>query len=259
MYSQSSLTLELPGPIMTSGWPGDMASSMCPSGADSRRDRCAAAATPPASLSTARALPECDSDPCCDCRDYSLPVGVLRTSEHLSDDNLFSPPTSPPTDMISEGPGGMGGMMSVDSCLDLPGPAVLDSAQLALIEPVEPPSLESKAQKPAPAPVQPAAEKQMAPPPAQPITTSVSSVAKPREGKSNIGVQRDSSLWTALEDDELRAGIAAAKKLGMRASLSPMFDPVSDLPCSIRREGGQSLVIGGSSLVILEGKACNPL
>ena len=34
---------------------------------------------------------------------------------------------------------------------------------------------------------------------------------------------------------------------------------VSDLPCNIRREGGKSLVIGGSSLVILEGKACNPL
>ena len=34
---------------------------------------------------------------------------------------------------------------------------------------------------------------------------------------------------------------------------------VSDLPCNIRREGGQSLVIGGPSLVILEGKACNPL
>ena len=34
---------------------------------------------------------------------------------------------------------------------------------------------------------------------------------------------------------------------------------VSDLPCNVRREGGQSLVIGGSSLVILEGKACNPL
>ena len=35
--------------------------------------------------------------------------------------------------------------------------------------------------------------------------------------------------------------------------------PVSDLPCNIRREGGKSLVIGGSSLVILEGKTCNPL
>ena len=32
-----------------------------------------------------------------------------------------------------------------------------------------------------------------------------------------------------------------------------------DLPCDVRREGGQSLVIGGSSLVTLEGKACNPL
>ena len=30
---------------------------------------------------------------------------------------------------------------------------------------------------------------------------------------------------------------------------------VSDLPCNIRREGGQSLVIGGPSLVILEGKS----
>ena len=37
------------------------------------------------------------------------------------------------------------------------------------------------------------------------------------------------------------------------------FALVSDLPCNIRREGGQSLVIGGSSLVILEGTACNPL
>ena len=29
--------------------------------------------------------------------------------------------------------------------------------------------------------------------------------------------------------------------------------PVSDLSCNVRREGGQSLVIGGSSLVMLEG------
>ena len=29
---------------------------------------------------------------------------------------------------------------------------------------------------------------------------------------------------------------------------------VSDLPCNIRREGGQSLVIGGTSFVILDGK-----
>ena len=34
---------------------------------------------------------------------------------------------------------------------------------------------------------------------------------------------------------------------------------VSDLPCNVRREGGQSLVIGGPFLVILEGNACNPL
>ena len=34
---------------------------------------------------------------------------------------------------------------------------------------------------------------------------------------------------------------------------------VSDLPCNIRREGGQSLVIGGSSLVILEGKGVQSL
>ena len=34
---------------------------------------------------------------------------------------------------------------------------------------------------------------------------------------------------------------------------------MSDLPCNVRRQGGLSLVIGGSSLVILEGKACNPL
>ena len=36
---------------------------------------------------------------------------------------------------------------------------------------------------------------------------------------------------------------------------------VSDLPCNVRREGGQSLVIGGSSLVILEERRvipCNP-
>ena len=34
---------------------------------------------------------------------------------------------------------------------------------------------------------------------------------------------------------------------------------VSDLPCDVRREGGQSLVIGGSSLVMLEGREGNPL
>ena len=34
---------------------------------------------------------------------------------------------------------------------------------------------------------------------------------------------------------------------------------VSGLPCNFRREGGPSLVIGGSSLVVLEGKARSPL
>ena len=34
---------------------------------------------------------------------------------------------------------------------------------------------------------------------------------------------------------------------------------VSDLPCDIRREEGKSLVIGGPSLAMLEGKTCNPL
>ena len=38
-----------------------------------------------------------------------------------------------------------------------------------------------------------------------------------------------------------------------------MADKVSDRPCNVRREGGSSLVIGGPSRVILEGKACNPL
>ena len=32
-----------------------------------------------------------------------------------------------------------------------------------------------------------------------------------------------------------------------------------NLPCNIRREVGSSLVIGGSSLVILEGREGNPL
>ena len=44
--------------------------------------------------------------------------------------------------------------------------------------------------------------------------------------------------------------VEAKKQLGNTAR---------DLPCNVRREGGKSLVIGGSSLVIFEGKACNPL
>lgn len=52
-------------------------------------------------------------------------------------------------------------------------------------------------------------------------------------------------------DDELRAGIAAAQALGMRASLSPMFDPdYSELPWWNTSSGGrsesQSLAGGGA-------------
>ena len=47
------------------------------------------------------------------------------------------------------------------------------------------------------------------------------------------------------------------KQHGMECIVQPFV--VSDLPCNVRRERGQSLVIGGSSLVILEGKECNPL
>jgi hypothetical protein len=90
------------------------------------------------------------------------------------------------------------------SCLDLPGSAMMDANQLALVEPApvdeQPEGHEDT--EPAEAVSPPEQQK-----PAAPITTSVSSVAKPREGKSNIGVQRDSSLWTAQEDEELRAGV----------------------------------------------------
>ena len=34
---------------------------------------------------------------------------------------------------------------------------------------------------------------------------------------------------------------------------------VSGLPCDLSREGGQSLVLGGPSLVMLEGREGNPL
>ena len=38
----SSLTLEMPSNLLNYTWPADMASQMCPSGADGRRDRCVA-------------------------------------------------------------------------------------------------------------------------------------------------------------------------------------------------------------------------
>ena len=216
----SSLTLELSAPILNSTWPADMAASMCPSGADGRRDRCVwlqESYSLLLLLAAARCCllllllvvvvvvvvpPRAFANSACTC---SLPVGVLRTSDQLNDESLFSPPTSPPTDS----------MMSVSSCLDLPGPAMMDADQLALVEP-------APVIKETPAEVHEAADKLggeetslledeealfLDQTRAAPITTSVSSVAKPREGKSNIGVQRDSSLWTAQEDEELRAGV----------------------------------------------------
>ena len=48
-------------------------------------------------------------------------------------------------------------------------------------------------------------------------------------------------------------------KLPVTMYHSSYINQVSDLPCNIRREGGKSLVMRGPSLVILEGKACNPL
>ena len=44
-----------------------------------------------------------------------------------------------------------------------------------------------------------------------------------------------------------------------RADILRQWMRVSDLPCDVRREGGESLVIAGASLVMLEGKACHPL
>ena len=37
------------------------------------------------------------------------------------------------------------------------------------------------------------------------------------------------------------------------------FLNVRAIPCNVRREGGSSLVIGGPSLVMLEGREGNPL
>ena len=78
----------------------------------------------------------------------------------------------------------------------------------------------------------------------------------------NLGAHRARVNKQAGEDDGkvvekfIRSGHPGRKK---RALSGAELEQVSDLPCDVRREGGQSLVIGGSSLVILEGKACNPL
>ena len=74
---------------------------------------------------------------------------------------------------------------------------------------------------------------------------------------------------------ELSTLLAAATAAGLVGALSgkgplTVFAPtnaafkelgaaVSDRPCNVRREGGKSLVTKGRSLVILEGKACDPL
>ena len=53
--------------------------------------------------------------------------------------------------------------------------------------------------------------------------------------------------------------IVRAQVSGLLMRIAQVHPQVSDPPCNVRREGGQSLVVGGSSLVSLEGKACNPL
>ena len=50
-----------------------------------------------------------------------------------------------------------------------------------------------------------------------------------------------------------------AQQIQYMQDMQRQIQQVRDLPCNVSREGGQSLVIGGASLVILEGKACNPL
>ena len=57
---------------------------------------------------------------------------------------------------------------------------------------------------------------------------------------------------------DLRDGVRLCKLAELLTTDEGIMGKVR-FPCNFRREGGQSLVIGGSSLVILEGKACNPL
>ena len=73
------------------------------------------------------------------------------------------------------------------------------------------------------------------------------------------GVGYDGGKFDLLdsESDSAHSSIDSAP-----GRYSDDFSPqpqASDLPRNVRREGGQSLVIKGPSLVILEGKACNPL
>ena len=67
----------------------------------------------------------------------------------------------------------------------------------------------------------------------------------------------NATAWPA----RFNPGAAPLKRLAEYTKLRGFGAHVSDSPCTRngRREGGQSLVVGGSSLVRLEGKACDPL
>ena len=68
--------------------------------------------------------------------------------------------------------------------------------------------------------------------------------------------------WRTAEEAERTACVRAHIRhfmLPMLRFLNAGEPEVSDLPSNITREGGKSLVIGGSSLVILEGREGNPL
>ena len=184
MASGLTLSVDVPTLANKGSWPADMAASMCPSGAD-RRD--------------------------------SLPVGVLRTSEQQHDDSLFSPPTSPPVDTLA-GSGAAGGgaaLLSQNTLHTLPTAShdnPLDSQlsrqqqqQLGGSQLMAPPAPRSPAEAPPPLTLEPEAERKAPARRAHPTFSGASSVTK---GKTNIGVQRDSSLWTQQEDNELRAGVA---------------------------------------------------
>ena len=76
-----------------------------------------------------------------------------------------------------------------------------------------------------------------------------------------MGVQRQwmylENVFVGMGSENIRQQLPMESK--MFDSVNSNFKFVMDLPCNIRRDGGQSLVIGGPSLVMLEGKACNPL
>ena len=93
------------------------------------------------------------------------------------------------------------------------------------------------------------------------VLLGLSAAAAATEGSAGQGCALARAMAAAaqltIEESapQLQAQVASLRQ---RCS-SHMREQVSDLPCNVRREGGQSLVIGGPSLVILEGKACNPL